>query len=131
MMGDWSENKQMKKLNPSKGIGIRRLLKKYGYELYLVDEFKTSCRLYETGEELVKIRNKHELLGSKIYNNVQDMNKTDKKLKEMMKETGYRPTIINRDVNGSLNIRLKALYILWGEVAPEYMRRGKRTKEED
>jgi len=126
MMGDWSETKQKKHNDPSKGKGIRRIFKEYGYELYLVDEYRTSCRLYETGEELINVRNEHELLGSKIYNKVENMNEPCKEIKEMIEETGIRPIIINRDVNGSLNIRLKGMKILKGEEIPEYMRRGNK-----
>ena len=95
MMGDWSETKQMKNCDPSKGKGIRRIFKEYGYELYIVDEYRTSCRLYETGEELINMRNEHKLLGSKIYNKVQDMDILCIKIKEEIKRTGKRPTIIN------------------------------------
>jgi len=125
LMGNWSETKQMKNLDPSKGKGIRRIFKRYGYELYLVDEYKTSCRLYETGEELLNVRGKHELLGSKIYNKVDmDKDNLNKEVEIFIAESGRRPTIINRDINGALNIRLKGIKILEGGEVPEYMQRN-------
>lgn len=43
-MGDWEQKQQMKFKEPTKGIGMRRLFRKYGYEVYLVDEFRTTCK---------------------------------------------------------------------------------------
>lgn len=50
------------------------------------------------------------------------MNTPDKFIRDLMK-VGYKPTIINRDVNGSLNIRLKGMRILENLRDPEYMAR--------
>jgi hypothetical protein len=125
LIGDWAQKRQMKYKAPTKGKSIRTLFKKHGYEVYLVDEHKTSCRLYETGEELIKIRKCHTLLGSKILTGRMDManpkNGGDKLIKEMM-ECGYRPTVINRDLNGSLNIRLKGWLIINGLQEMKYMK---------
>jgi hypothetical protein len=49
-MGDWSENRPKKYQDPTKGKSIRKLFTgKGGYRLYIVNEFRTSCKLYETG----------------------------------------------------------------------------------
>jgi hypothetical protein len=48
LIGDFEQRKQMKYKEPTKGKTIRTLFKKNGYKVYLVDEFRTSCRLYET-----------------------------------------------------------------------------------
>jgi transposase len=43
-IGDWEQRKQMKFKEPTIGIGMRTLFRKRGYQVYLVDEFRTSCR---------------------------------------------------------------------------------------
>ena len=43
-IGDWEQKKQMKYKEPTKGKGLRELLRKGGYEVYLVNEFRTSCK---------------------------------------------------------------------------------------
>jgi hypothetical protein len=86
MMGDWSEGKQMSNKELSKGKGIRKIFKRYGYELYVVDEFRTSCRLYKTGEELINVRGEDALLGFKIYSNMQNMNVPCKYLTRIIRD---------------------------------------------
>lgn len=43
-IGDWEQKKQMKFKEPTKGIGMRTLFRKNNYKVYLVDEFRTSCK---------------------------------------------------------------------------------------
>jgi hypothetical protein len=113
LMGDFSQTHQMKFCEPTKGKSIRKLFKDAGYQLNLVQEYNTSKRLFNSGEELVnfkwgKKRNKyvHRLLGSKILKSRDNEKKTIyKPLMDDLLDCGYRPTIINRDLNGSLNIR--------------------------
>lgn len=42
--GDFEQQKHMKYKEPIKGKGIRTLFRKSGYDTYLVDEFRTSCK---------------------------------------------------------------------------------------
>ena len=42
--GDFEQKKQMKYKEPTIGRGVRKLFKKAGFQTYLVDEFRTSCR---------------------------------------------------------------------------------------
>ena len=133
LMGDFSRKSCMKSCEPTKGKSIRKLFKNRGYELYLVNEHLTSARLYETGEELENIRkNKkgryvHKLLGSKILKRSiarENMGLSrDPFLVDLM-ECGYRPTFIHRDLNGSLNIRLKGWCVINGFDMPDYMKRS-------
>jgi hypothetical protein len=84
-MGDWSENGPKKYQDPTKGKSIRKLFTgKGGYRLYLVNEFRTSCKLYETGDDLVKFRKSkssnnyvHRLVGSKSLKDEREMNEKD------------------------------------------------------
>ena len=42
--GDFEQKKHMKFKEPTKGKGMRTLFRKAGFQTYLVDEFRTSCR---------------------------------------------------------------------------------------
>ena len=56
LMGDFSKTEVLKGSEPVKGKSIRKLFKDAGYELYLVNEYNTSKKMYETGEDLEKFR---------------------------------------------------------------------------
>jgi hypothetical protein len=43
-IGDWEQRKQMKFKEPTIGKGIRTIFRKNNYKVYLVDEFRTSCK---------------------------------------------------------------------------------------
>ena len=43
-IGDYEQKKHMKFKEPTKGIGMRKLFRSNGYKVYLVDEYRTSCR---------------------------------------------------------------------------------------
>ena len=43
-IGDWEQRKQMKYKEPTLGIGMGSLLPKNNYKVYLVDEFRSSCK---------------------------------------------------------------------------------------
>jgi hypothetical protein len=43
-IGDWEQRQQMKYKEPTLGIGMRKLLRKNNYNVYLVDEFRSSCK---------------------------------------------------------------------------------------
>jgi len=42
--GDYEQKQQMKYKEATKGKGMRTLFRKAGFQTYLVDEFRTSCR---------------------------------------------------------------------------------------
>ena len=43
-IGDWEQRKQMKYKEPTIGIGMRTLFRKNNYKVFLVDEFRSSCK---------------------------------------------------------------------------------------
>jgi len=43
-IGDWEQRKQMKYKEPTLGKGMRTLFRRNKYQVYLVDEHKTSCK---------------------------------------------------------------------------------------
>jgi hypothetical protein len=120
MIGDWDERgKAVRGQPPTKGIGIRRLFRKAGYkDLYLVNEYNTSCKLNKTGESLVCCRKTRTPLALKML--------TDKKVE--IKSKFKSAEIISRDLNGSLNIWLKGKCILERKEIPLYMNPKERYK---
>ena len=55
-IGDWTQKKQIKFSPPTKGIGMRKILRKKNYDVFLVDEYKTSKINCYTGLENEKFR---------------------------------------------------------------------------
>ena len=153
LYGDFSQRQTLKGRPPTLGKGMRRVFERNGYRVLLVDEFRTSCRLYKTGEELVnfqrdtgkrksyrigrdrKAKGKgshyvHRLLSQKtIQEQLKGVDGESKtaKIAQMIKR-GKMPVIINRDLNGSLNILHKGRCVLKGEKLPEYFNRPKGSE---
>ena len=113
---DYEQKQQMKFKEATKGKGIRTLFRKAGFQTYLVDEFRTSCRCskceigicvknmvmenprpYKTGNILV-----HGLICCK-------------------NGCGYW----NRDVNGATNIYKIAYNAINNKERPNYLSRSK------
>ncbi|VBB18086.1 hypothetical protein YASMINEVIRUS_549 [Yasminevirus sp. GU-2018] len=149
LMGDFSKTEVLKGSEPVKGKSVRKLFKDAGYELYLVNEYNTSRKMYETGEDLEKFRKResarpykkgtinlvHGLLRikSKTSNSSTELIETDS---TSQSEIEYNPqkmisktTIINRDLNGALNIRLKGKMQLLNRNIPEYLKRTKIVED--
>jgi hypothetical protein len=121
-IGDWSTQKRMRYKEPTKGKGLRDIFKKKGYKIYLVDEYNTSKKMYESGDQMerfkiLKKKDKkgktlerilvHGLIRNKLTNNI----------------PGAKTELMNRDLNGSLNIRHKGIYMLHGIQVPQYLSR--------
>jgi RNA-binding protein YhbY len=123
LIGDYDQKgSYMKGLPPTKGMSIRRTLRRAGYKVYLVNEYNTSCKLYKTGEDLIEFRGKRTPLALKAYNeeglDLKNKNRESKKTEEFKSNE-----IIKRDLNGSLNILYKGNCILKGKEVPKYMQR--------
>ncbi|KAI8388266.1 uncharacterized protein BYT42DRAFT_611336 [Radiomyces spectabilis] len=54
-MENWSAS-NVKFHEPIRGVGMRRMLKKQGFEVYLLDEFKTSSCCPDCGDPLEKFK---------------------------------------------------------------------------
>jgi hypothetical protein len=128
-IGDFAQRQHMKYKPPSLGKGLRRIFRKHGYMIFLVDEFRTSmmCCKCQTGENEKFMLHKNR----------------KKKPKENEIELGYRKpyrqyvlnhglircqnvacgTCWNRDINGAKNIY--HLIECWknGEERPQYLSR--------
>ena len=112
--GDFEQKKQMKYKEPTIGKGIRNIFKKNGFETYLVDEFRTSCRCSKCGGECIKTvigkNPKPYRTGNILING----------LLRCKNECGYW----NRDVNGSTNIYKIVYNIINGKKRPNYLCRN-------
>lgn len=126
LMGDFEQRQHMKFKEPTKGKSIRNTFKTFGYELYLVDEFRTSCKSFVNGNDaetfLLKSNPRpfregiikcHGLLRSKIFTNE--------------KSGDEKYVLLNRDFNGSMNILKKGKCIIDGEEIPTYLSRHKTS----
>lgn len=116
-IGDWSQAQQMKFKEPTKGKGFRKLFRKAGYKVYLVNEFRTSkmcCKCKkEKGEceKFLKVKSPrpwrngemimcHGLVKCKTCN-----------------------TMFNRDMNSSENIKEVVRHALNKMDRPKYLTR--------
>ena len=123
-IGDWSTQKNMRYKEPTKGKGFRDLFKKNGYKIYLVDEYNTSKKMNGSGDEMEKFK----------YIRKKKYNKTSKYSKKVEvhglirnKLTAGIPFIktelMNRDLNGSLNIRDRGICEFYNSQIPVYLLR--------
>ena len=87
--GNWSNNKQMKYIMPTKGVGLRRVIQKK-FNVVLVDEFKTSKLCSKCNCELENYNNLHRVLVCRGCKSSGSESKNT--------------TFMNRDMNACMNI---------------------------
>ena len=112
--GDFEQRKHMKFKEPIKGKGMRTLFKKYGYKTYLVDEFRTSCKCANCGNDCCKFMTRES---PKPYrNNIQLVHGL----------LGCKTCIgfWNRDCNGAVNIWKIIKNTILGKDRPKYLQRS-------
>jgi len=116
--GDYEQKKQMKFKEATKGKGMRTLFRKAGFQIYLVDEFRTSCMCSkcEIGickKTMVRENPKPYRTGSIIVHG----------LICCRNGCGYW----NRDVNGATNIYKIAYNAINNKERPNYLSRSNRS----
>jgi hypothetical protein len=111
IIGDWSIGKQMRNFISTPNLALKRKLKEH-FELYNIDEFRTSCLSYKTEE---------------VCSNLYLKFKKDKKESILTyKMENKRMGCINRDKNGCKNIqKLFNSYMEKGEIPLRYRREYK------
>jgi len=87
--GNWSNNKQMKYIMPTKGVGLRRVIQK-NFSVVLVDEFRTSKLCSHCNCELEHYNNLHRVLVCRGCKSSGSESKNT--------------TFMNRDMNACMNI---------------------------
>lgn len=109
-IGDWEQDEHRKFKEPTKGSGIRKMLRTYGYSVYLINESCTSKRCFSCKN------NEHncETFRSRIH---PDKNREVRKSRTVhgLLMCQHCKKIWNRDVNSSLNIMEIIQSILKGE----------------
>ncbi len=116
--GDWSSGSHMKHLEPTKGVGMRKLFTRAGYEVLLVNEFRTSCTCYGCqGGACEKF---------KYVKNPRPWRRAERPevLRNGLLSCQNCKRLWNRDRNGSLNIRRCAMAARRGEEWPAYLQRN-------
>jgi hypothetical protein len=117
IIGDWCIEKQMKNFISTPNIGLKRKLKER-FNVYNIDEYRTSCLNYKTEEpcnnlylpdKKNKTRKIHSILTFKMENN--------------------RLGCINRDKNGCKNIQKVFEYYIKNNERPENYKRGQTIQK--
>ena len=120
-IGDWEQKKHRKFKEPIKGKGFRSLLRRGGFKVYLVDEFRTSCKCSHC---------QHDDGKCETFRVRRDPNrkKTDE-TRHLRKVHGILvcqkcKTLWNRDVNSAINIARLTRERLEGRERPAYLSRA-------
>ena len=117
--GDWSQKEQMKFHEPTKGKSFRSLFRRYGYKVYLVDEYRTSkkccnCKCVEEGNCINFLKIASPRPWRREYTN----------LCHGLVKCKTCDTMFNRDVNSSMNIREITKMALENKSRPDYLQRN-------
>lgn len=119
-IGDWEQFKHRMFKEPVKGKGFRKLFRKYGYIVLLVDEFRTSCRCAKCDGECVTFRK---------CQNPRPWKKEEVITRHGLLKCTTCRRLWNRDENGSLNIYRIVRDTLDGKGRPEILRRGQEVDD--
>ena len=117
IMGDWSSkgiNNKLKNNKPTPNLGLTRMLSKR-FELYLIDEYKTSQLHYETEEKTGNLWVKEIKISKKKKKKRKKKKKKKDKLKPLLEGVkihsvlsyqtkSKRKGFINRDNNATRNM---------------------------
>jgi hypothetical protein len=115
--GDFEQKKYMKFKEPTKGKGIRTLFRKNKYEVYLVDEHKTSCKCSICEDE--KDGNCERFMYRK---NPRPFREGENLVWGLLKCQTCE-SVWNRDRNGASNIYKISENIINGRPRPDYLSR--------
>lgn len=107
---------QMRYHEPTKDVGIRNLFCRNGYDVYLIDEFRTSCRCSKCGNKTEKfLRRKNPRPWRK---------RSVVEVHGLLRcQSVECQTVWNRDYNASQNMVLIAKNIIGGLERPSHLRR--------
>ena len=110
-IGDWEQKQHKKFKEPVKGKGFRTLFRKNGYGVYLVDEFRKSCRCSGCGGICSKFR---ECENPRPY-------RDGTILRHGLVKCQTCSRLWNRDVNASSTMWKIARNAIHGLARPQYL----------
>ena len=96
-IGDWEQSQQMRWKEPTKGKGFRKLFRKAGYQVYLVDEYRTSVACSKCRGRDARCEKFRYVPNPRPWKN-------EFLLRHGLLRCNQCGTLWNRDTNGSLNI---------------------------
>ena len=117
---DYEQKQQMKFKEATKGKGIRTLFRKAGFQTYLVDEFRTSCRCSKC--EIGICAKNMVMENPRPYRNGRVLVHG---LIRCKNGSGYW----NRDTNGATNIYKIAFNAINNKARPSYLSRSITTPQ--
>ena len=115
--GDYEQSQHRQYHEPVKGKGFRTLFRKAGYQLFLVDEFRTSCRC--SGEGCAG-----ECTTFKECENPRPWRKGEMIMRHGLLKCKTCAKLWNRDTNASRNIYKIAYSAIKREPRPSYLCRS-------
>lgn len=119
-IGDYEQKQHMKFKEPTKGIGMRKIFRQYGYKVYLVNEFRTSCQCCDCESENSKCG---KFLKRTISRSESQEIRTIHGLLKCTTCSG----VWNRDCNGAKNIYKIAKCAINKQNRPLYLSRKRKT----
>jgi len=146
-IGDWSQKQHMRHHAPVKGKGLRKVLRKAGYVVLLVKEYRTSrqCSLCadnrhrlnpidENPPEYGRARQGNDIGKLVSFRWVKNKKPKSKREHRFILCRGLLKCvtcagIVNRDVNASSNIWLLAYNAIHGKGRPNYLKGGMTAEE--
>jgi len=113
-VGDFEQRRHRQFKEPVKGKGFRTLFRRAGYQVYLVDEFRTSCRCSACHGECTTFR---ECENPRPY-------RSGRIFRHGLVKCQTCSRLWNRDTNAASNIWKVARNAIRGEERPKYLRRA-------
>lgn len=120
--GDFEQYRHRKFKEPVKGKGFRSLFRKAGYKVYLVDEFRTSCRCSGCESDSAICQTFRECDNPRPWRN-------NRILRHGLVKCKTCSGLWNRDTNASRNILKITLNQINRLGRPEYLRRSQRLDQ--
>ncbi len=127
-IGDWEQSKHRKYKEPTKGKGFRSLLRRAGYPVFLVDEFRTSCQCSHCQSEGGKCEKFRVRMDPHRNRAIEERRL---RLVHGLLACKTCGRLWNRDVNSSINIARLTRQAVETQGRPAYLSRQSTPPEAD